>query len=82
MKDCWHGCKNPASQYDADASLQKNPKWLLGVLYRTFIVNFGVNLVSVEHQRKMQFVIKAYGRKCICVDKVIFILSKGECTRS
>lgn len=48
-------------------------------LYRTFIFNFVANLVSA-HQRKMQFVIKHCGRKPICVDKVIFILSKGEYT--
>lgn len=29
----------------------------------------------------MHFVIKGCGRKCICADKVIFILSKGEYLR-
>lgn len=83
MKSCWPGCDNPHSQHDANSNLQKNPnKRPLKVSYRTFIFNFVANLVSVQHQRKMQFVIKGCGRKRICVDKVIFILSKGEYTRS
>lgn len=59
---------------------KKTPnKSLFKVLYRTFIFNFVANLISA-HPRKMQFVIKHCGRKHICVDKVIFIPSKGEYT--
>lgn len=43
---------------------EKHPnKRPLKVLYRAFIFNFVANLVSVQHQRKMQFVIKGCGRK-------------------
>lgn len=40
------------------------------------------DLVSVQHQREMQCVIKAHGRKWIHADKAIFIPSQGESTRS
>lgn len=62
---------------------KKHPnKRPLKVLYRAFIFSFVANLVSVQHQRKMQFVIKGCGRKQICVGKVIFILSEGEHARN